>query len=501
MELVSGKPYADKLQGPGYSLFGQPSRERPENWAKPLDFPPPSRPWAIAVGGVSVFLVSCGYALFKRWSEGRVGKGWSSQGSARYDWSRAVDPAPKPPEPPPQPSQSTEKRKPEQLLIPSDPDFSTIILEDLVHALFIDMHMSAGQASVGGSLYFSESVQRAQSHRLGETVDAVIVGSLQLCPSTSPIQGKCVVEASIEAVITGQRDGTEVARWLVERWTLSRQLHVRSGKPRRLFLDKGGVRVLACPECGAPLEKDLTRKCRHCGDLVPGAHSWMVERTRIVRMAYRPPVLTTTVEEVGTDLPTIVDAECGARLSAWTRRDPTFQTALLATVRRTFDEMQVAWSEQKWERARPYLTRRLHEALDYWMVAYSRQALRNITAKTKITKTEIVRIEEDSWFESATVRVFAEGLDYTIGASDGIVKAGSNKVKRSYSEYWTFIRSASPDEETPSSREPRPCPECGAALDPASAMSLQCGKCGAIVEFGSFDWVLARIEQDEAYLG
>ena len=43
------------------------------------------------------------------------------------------------------------------------------------------------------------------------------------------------------------------------------------------------------------------------------------------------------------------------------------------------------------------------------------------------------------------------------------------------------------------------CPNCGAPL--AISMAGNCEYCSANVTSGEFDWVLSRIEQDEAYSG
>ena len=43
------------------------------------------------------------------------------------------------------------------------------------------------------------------------------------------------------------------------------------------------------------------------------------------------------------------------------------------------------------------------------------------------------------------------------------------------------------------------CPNCGAALN--INMTGHCNYCKAKVSSGEFDWVLSRIEQDEAYAG
>ena len=67
---------------------------------------------------------------------------------------------------------------------------------------------------------------------------------------------------------------------------------------------------------------------------------------------------------------------------------------------------------------------------------------------------------------------------------------------RSWSEYWTFIRSRAAQMD-PSKADS--CPNCGASV--AVGTSGVCQHCGGKLTNGEFGWVLSRIEQDEAYGG
>ena len=90
-------------------------------------------------------------------------------------------------------------------------------------------------------------------------------------------------------------------------------------------------------------------------------------------------------------------------------------------------------------------------------------------------------------------------LDWTEDTNGKIV-AGSKKETRTFSEYWTFIRMVSRQTPQPGAWEKDMCPSCGAPLDQISMAGI-CGYCDAKITGGDFDWVLSRIEQDEAYTG
>ncbi|HEY8090615.1 MAG TPA: TIM44-like domain-containing protein, partial [Polyangiaceae bacterium] len=132
----------------------------------------------------------------------------------------------------------------------------------------------------------------------------------------------------------------------------------------------------------------------------------------------------------------------------------------------------------------------------YWVEAYRAQGLRNVTDRARIEKLELVRVASDKWFDAITVRLYGAGLDYVVRDSDGKVMSGSTHRERKYTEYWTFIRGAG---RTGPTRTAPECPSCGAPL--SVGMAGDCRYCRAKVTTGEFDWVLSRIEQDEAYRG
>ena len=91
------------------------------------------------------------------------------------------------------------------------------------------------------------------------------------------------------------------------------------------------------------------------------------------------------------------------------------------------------------------------------------------------------------------MRIWASGKDYTVDEA-GRVVAGGRTVDRAWTEYWTFIRS-----RIVSAKGTIACPNCGAAVE--AGTTGVCNFCGGKLTAGAFDWVLSRIEQDEAYRG
>jgi hypothetical protein len=112
-----------------------------------------------------------------------------------------------------------------------------------------------------------------------------------------------------------------------------------------------------------------------------------------------------------------------------------------------------------------------------------------------VTDVVIANVLSDAVYDAVTVRLFATGLDYTL-SDDGELLSGSRSQYRPYTEYWTLIRGRAAQGRP---RSEPVCPSCGAPL--RIAMAGNCEYCHARVVSGDFDWVLSRIEQDDAYGG
>jgi hypothetical protein len=316
-----------------------------------------------------------------------------------------------------------------------------------------------------------------------------VVGAVRFVSFTAQPSLDLVVE--IEANYAEEREGALRGFYTRERWSLSRNPAARSRPPEK-------ARVFGCPSCGAPNDKLLAGACQYCKRVVnDGNTDWVVGSIELVERESRGPMLTGTVEEEGTELPTIEDAGLA---QAWERlraKDPAFVLQNFeGRVQRIFHVMQRAWSTLRWEEARPFLSDNLFEAQSYWIAAYRQQGLRNITEAPEISEIELVRITQDRWFDALTVRVHASSTDYTLRDSDGSVVGGDKTRVRSYTEYWTLIRGSG---RAGRSRTDENCPNCGAPLE--VSMAAICKHCQAKVNSGAFDWVLSRIEQDEVYEG
>jgi Tim44-like domain len=383
-----------------------------------------------------------------------------------------------------------------------DPNFSEIVFTDFCYALYGRAHDARGHGKGAVDLlspYLSEQARAALLQLNApnlKAVQGIIVGAMQIMDVrglNTPMVG---IGVEFEANYTEftPREGDprgEMSYYVRERWELERKRDVLSPTPEQAV-------SLHCPRCGAPLQKDTVGACAFCRTKIDsGEFQWYVRSIRTLSREAKGPLLTSEVPEVGTDYPTIMQPNFPAVRAALEQNDPTFSWGdFQERARLIFNELQAAWSTLNWERARPHETDNLFQMHRYWIEAYQRQGLRNSLDRCQITAMQPVKIKADAFYNAITLRIFAEGYDYTVDTS-GRVVSGSNRNLRRWSEYWTFIRNSKA--KPVAARADLNCPNCGAPLK-VNATGI-CEFCGGKITSGEFDWVLSKIEQDESYSG
>jgi predicted lipid-binding transport protein (Tim44 family) len=375
----------------------------------------------------------------------------------------------------------------------ADPEFSLVLFEDFVYALYAAVHEARGKNHADSlSPYLGvETIGHLSSTARGlSEVRAIVVGALSYVKTVAS-NGSRRIEVTLEFQSNYteiEASGAAQSYYVVERWTLSRARGARSRKPET-------ARIIGCPNCGAPLSSIRGNTCSYCHQVVnTGEFDWMVDSIVELEKTRRPPQLTGDTAEVGNNFATVVDPEVQSRYQALTTRDPALSWQhLLARVGVIFGEMQVAWSTLAWKRARPFVSDQLFQMLSYWMDTYEREKMRNVTENGRIIRVDLCAVISDAHYDAVTLRVFATSLDYTI-TEGGKAVSGSRSRERAYTEYWTLIRGRAARTRDVSDRV---CPNCGAPLD--ITMTGNCTSCNVKVTAGEFDWVLSRIEQDDVY--
>ena len=363
-----------------------------------------------------------------------------------------------------------------------DPNFSEITFNDFCYSIYARAHHARGEGDLERyAPYLSVAARRALQSR-GSDARAVIIGACNVV-SFSGIETQTVTATVMyESNIT---EG-ETSFYLREQWVLERKRDILSPPPEKAKADH-------CPRCGAALQTRTDGSCDYCGvKIESGAFNWYVRTIALLSRETRGPLLTSNVPEQGTQRGTVYQPNFAQRRAAFEAEHSDFSWSAFETrVREIAQELQDAWTAREWERVRPIETENLFQMHRYWIDAYTRQRLRNIVDDFTITRVEPVKITSDAFYEAITVRIFANGRDYTVN-EQGSVVAGSKSTTRYWTEYWTFIRTtiAAP-------AGPRACPNCGAEVH-AGATGI-CSYCGGKLTVGHFEWILSRIEQDDAY--
>ena len=338
--------------------------------------------------------------------------------------------------------------------------------------------------------------QLRANHEGVERVDDVVAGGVRVSEVTW--RGGFVVaeviyeDTRVETLKNGQTREVIVH----ERWSFRRAADVTSLPPAEMM-------ALSCPSCGAAIEVDAMGACVACSSpITSGQLQWQVHG---VEVGHRSKVIAPEVgfvaggDEASVDLPTLHDRDLQAAVRRLLARHPDLSMeAFSERVSLVYHRLQAAWSAGKWSNARPYVTDSQYQALRYWMDRYQRHGLANRLEDVELERVTVVKVDIDAWYESITVRVWGSMRDYIVDVSTDKVVGGNQRKARRFSEYWTFLRAGGTDGSTHGHTDA--CPSCGAPLDDVSHTGV-CGYCDSKITSGQFDWVLARIEQPEAYGG
>jgi hypothetical protein len=367
-----------------------------------------------------------------------------------------------------------------------DPEFSRSVFEDFAFDLYAAAHRSRGAPSDPYAPYLTRDAANKLAAR-GPAPQQVVIGTLALDAvsyrSSPQPQDRVVVH--IEATHLGSE-----STYVIERWTFSRLTTAQSHPPTR-------TRTWPCPSCGSPWQAGAERTCAHCGQNVEGGRfDWVVEAIEVVSETTALASLRGTVAEQGNTLPTVVDPHASVMLQSITQADPHVTFASLEPrIQLIYRQLNLAWNASDLGPVRGFVTASLRNYLDYWLREYKRQGLSNQLTDATLHKIELAKVTRDRFYDAITVRIFADGTDFTRD-DKGTVVGGSTTARRTYTEYWTFLRSASRRGAITTAVA---CPNCGAAV--AMSDLGDCTYCNTPIENGSIDWTLSRIEQDDSYAG
>jgi hypothetical protein len=439
-----------------------------------------------ALGIPVLILVIIVFVLRAKFGAATQGSEWSTTAAAA-SWTPQQSFA----QPPPQAEPLRGKL---EALRRTDPGFSIVVFEDFLYFLYGEMQRARG-AGAGEALaaYVADGARGVLQNdgRVAE-VNGIIIGSMTYERVDVDAQGGVQLDVVVESnYVERYRPQGEQRYYVKDRVRLSRAAGARSRDP-------GKARTLNCPNCGGPLSNMRGTTCSFCHTTVPqGTKDWAVVGLQTLEREPKGPLLTSSVGEEGTNLPTIYDRNAQAVFAQIQAKDAgaTSWPTVEHRVGLIFQEFHAGWVSRDPTRVRPFVSDNLFQSQLYWIDIYRNGRCINRTDGSRITRLELANATTDAYYDAVTVRLYATGLDYTI-SEDGRLMSGSQSVQRSYSEYWTLIRGA---QKKKTDKGERQCPNCGAPLK--ISMTGSCEYCAVKVTGGEYDWVLSRIEQDEVYTG
>lgn len=372
-----------------------------------------------------------------------------------------------------------------------DPDFSRVIFEDFAYELYAAAQRARHDTKELATLapYLSEQA-RTELHKRHTEVEQVVIGSMHLVRVFDGAYENYKATRIIvrfEANLANRKGST----FAVEKWTFERATDRKTTPPT------SGSRTWPCPNCTAPWVANDDNTCAHCNTVITaGRLEWAVKDIEVEAETSVGVTLTGYTPEMGNDFPTVETGDPHAELQKLRADDPAVEWEKLEErVKLVYARLNDAWNAQDLTPVRGLVTHSLLQYLQYWIDEYNRQELHNRLDDARVKRIVLAAVVRDSYYDAITCRVYADGRDYTLDEKKKVV-GGHRDKNRSYTEYWTFIRSAKRRGATQTAAT---CPNCGAPLSISNVGA--CTHCNAHVEAGEFDWVLSRIEQDDVYRG
>lgn len=159
-----------------------------------------------------------------------------------------------------------------------------------------------------------------------------------------------------------------------------------------------------------------------------------------------------------------------------------------------FVDIQKAWDGGKMDPVRAILSDGVYHRFQIQLEMNRLQGIRNKVEMPTLLASRIVSEDAFGRYLSIDFMIRGRVVDSDIRISDGsLVSGGSATV---FEEIWSFTRLADAPMKD-ALQTLANCPKCAAPLSEAGGS--RCGHCGAVLNSGAYDWVLAEITQAEEW--
>jgi tellurite resistance protein len=177
--------------------------------------------------------------------------------------------------------------------------------------------------------------------------------------------------------------------------------------------------------------------------------------------------------------------------------DPDFDLVIfLDQVKGLFLRVQGAWAAGDLGPVRRDLSDATFQRFRVQLDLMRGQGVRNVTADMAVLDLQAVGLERTSAFDTLHVRIRAQArdVDVPVSLSPGEAMERARRAPlEPFIEAWSFVRRPGTRSRKDGLLPPGKCPNCGAPFEGGAAGN--CTYCGAIVNSGAYDWVLAEITQ------
>jgi tellurite resistance protein/predicted lipid-binding transport protein (Tim44 family) len=208
-------------------------------------------------------------------------------------------------------------------------------------------------------------------------------------------------------------------------------------------------------------------------------------------------------EQAEAQVRTTVSAQAVTQwVSALKQKDPTFDLLhLFDNVKKLFLEVQTAWFKRNLEPVRRFLSDATYQRLVLQLKLLELQNVRDAIAEPQVLDLQIIGLEQNQHFDTVHIRVKAQlrDADAPATATDEQALALAHKQQPAvFIEVWSFVRKPGAQTKAGQELHAGSCPNCGAPF--AGGAANRCDHCGAIVNSGNYDWVLAEITQGSEFV-
>lgn len=226
--------------------------------------------------------------------------------------------------------------------------------------------------------------------------------------------------------------------------------------------------------------------------LIVVAVVWFLKQRREDQIASDPTLIAKRETDRRTHVNTGIDQLVRARDAAFD------EASFIARVRTYVTELQDAWFARELSKARRFLSDATYQRFNVQLDLMRRAGLRDAVTDFSIERVELLAYTAGAAFDQLDVKLSARARDADAphDATDEQARSLAQKAPlESFVEVWSFVRRSGL--QTNATWSDHACPSCGAPF--AGGAANRCEHCGAIVNSGLHDWVLAEITQGNVY--